>query len=224
MWTRFNWHNTLNRVLSHQFPKMHGMWKPSKRLATPEEGPCSTQSFTWEIRAKDTKITRIRTRNLGRNLGMYIQLPNTAASQITPVVNLNTKSVASCWKFANGRYCISISYRRISLQVIRLFSFVPLMNPAWVKLSCYCHIWYTYLPSYIHWLYRGADKSLARLWKETSYNDQDLWRTNNRNIFLLFVRHTFWYSIVRLVHCSLFPSRVGLRTYQHPGTYSKDNR
>jgi len=58
-----------------------------------------------------------------RNLGIYIQSPNTAASQVTPIVNLNTNSVTSCWKFANGRYLISISYRRISLQVIRLFSF-----------------------------------------------------------------------------------------------------
>ena len=30
--------------------------------------------------------------------------------------------------------------------------------------------------------YRGADKSLARPWKETSYSDQDLWRTNSSNI------------------------------------------
>ena len=120
---RFQWQNTQNRVLSHQFLKMHGMWKPSKRLATPEEGPCSTQPFAREIRAKDTKITRIRTWNLVRNLCIYIQSTNTAASQVTPVVNLNTKSVASCWKFANGRYLISISNWRISLQVIRLFSF-----------------------------------------------------------------------------------------------------
>ena len=26
----------------------------------------------------------------------------------------------------------------------------------------------------------------------------------------------FWYCVVSLVRCSLFPSRVGLRTYQHP--------
>ena len=36
---------------------------------------------------------------------------------------------------------------------------------------------------------------------------------------LLFVRHKSWYSIVRLGRCSLFPSRAGLRTYQHPGIY-----
>ena len=46
----------------------------------------------------------------------------------------------------------------------------------------------------LHNIYRDADKSLARYWKETSYSDQrltklyqDLWRTNNNNIFLLFV-------------------------------------
>ena len=45
---------------------------------------------------------------------------------------------------------------------------------------------------------------------------QDLWRTNNRNIFLLFVHHKSWYSVVSLGRCSLFHSRVGLKTYQHP--------
>jgi len=40
--------------------------------------------------------------------------------------------------------------------------------------------------------------------------------TNNSNIFLLFVRHKSWYNVVSLGRCSLFPSRVGLRTYQHP--------
>jgi len=64
---------------------------------------------------------------------------------------------------------------------------------------------------------RGADKSLARPWKETSYSDQDLRRTNNSNILLLFVRRKSWYSVVSLGRCSLFPSRVGLRIYQHPG-------
>ena len=44
---------------------------------------------------------------------------------------------------------------------------------------------------------------------------QDLWHTNNRNIFLLFVCRKSWYSVVWI---SLFPSRVGLRTYQHPAT------
>ena len=28
-------------------------------------------------------------------------------------------------------------------------------------------------------MYCGADKSLARPWKETSYSNQDLWHTNN---------------------------------------------
>jgi hypothetical protein len=32
----------------------------------------------------------------------------------------------------------------------------------------------------------------------------------------MFVSHKSWYSVVSLGHCSLFPSRVGLRTYQHP--------
>jgi len=70
--------------------------------------------------------------------------------------------------------------------------------------------------------YRGAEKSLARPWKETSYSDQelttlyqDLWHTNNRNIFLLFVHHKSWYSVVSLRHCNWFPTRVRLRTYQH---------
>ena len=43
-----------------------------------------------------------------------------------------------------------------------------------------------------------------------------LWRTNNSKIFLLFLRHKPWYSVVSLGRCILFPSRVGLRTYQHP--------
>jgi hypothetical protein len=86
---RFQWQNTLNR--------MQGMWKPTKRLATPEEGPWCIQSFTWEIRAKIKKITRLRRWNLVRNLGIYIQSPNTA-SQVTPVGNLKTKSVTSLTK------------------------------------------------------------------------------------------------------------------------------
>ena len=71
-------------------------------------------------------------------------------------------------------------------------------------------------------IYRGADKSLSLPWKEKKLQRprlttlyQDLWRTNNRNIFLL-----SWYSVVSLGRCSLFPSRVGLRTYQHPGNKS----
>jgi len=38
----------------------------------------------------------------------------------------------------------------------------------------------------------------------------------SRNIVLLFLRHKSWYSVLRLGRCSLFPSRVGLRTYQRP--------
>jgi len=37
-----------------------------------------------------------------------------------------------------------------------------------------------------------------------------------RNTFLLFVCHKSWCNVVSLGRCSLFPSRVGLRTYQHP--------
>ena len=72
--------------------------------------------------------------------------------------------------------------------------------------------------------YRGADKSLARPWRGNKLQrprlttlNQDLRRTNNSNIFMLFVRRKSWYSVVSLGRCSLFPSRVGLRTYQHPG-------
>ena len=65
--------------------------------------------------------------------------------------------------------------------------------------------------------YRGADKSLARPWKETSYSDQDL---QHYTKLLLFVHHKSWYSVVSLGRCSLFPSRVGLRTYQHSCTVS----
>ena len=63
------------------------------------------------------------------------------------------------------------------------------------------------------------------------YSCQYLWRTDSRNIFLLFVRHKSWqeyialfvrhkswYSVVNLGRCSLFPSSVGLRTYQHHGS------
>ena len=39
-----------------------------------------------------------------------------------------------------------------------------------IKISC--RFWHTYFP--FNTKYRGADKSLAQPWKETSYNDQDL--------------------------------------------------
>jgi len=51
---------------------------------------------------------------------------------------------------------------------------------------------------------------------QTTGNYQDLWRTNNRNILLLFVRHKSWCSVVSLGRYSFFPARVGLRTYQYP--------
>jgi len=47
------------------------------------------------------------------------------------------------------------------------------------------------------------------------YSRQDLRHTNNSNIFLLFVHHKSWYNVVILGRCSLFPAKVGLRTYQH---------
>jgi len=62
-------------------------------------------------------------------------------------------------------------------------------------------------------MYRAADKSLARPWKETKYSEQDL--QHYTNIY----GHKSWYSAVSLGRCSLFPSRVGLRTYQHPCAY-----
>jgi len=63
---------------------------------------------------------------------------------------------------------------------------------------------------------RERDKGGAR---ETRYKQQEyipVVCTNNRNILLLFVRHKSWYSAVSLGRCSVFPSRVGIRTYQHP--------
>jgi len=81
----------------------------------------------------------------------------------------------------------------------------------------FCSAYQYVVPKFCN--YKGADKSLARPWKGISYSDQDLWRTNDRNILLLFVRHKSWCSIVSLGRCSLLPSRVGLRNYQHPGNY-----
>jgi len=52
-------------------------------------------------------------------------------------------------------------------------------------------------------------------------SDSQLWRTNNSIIFLLFVRRNSWYCVVILGRCSLFPSRVGLRTYQLPCIVAK---
>ena len=90
--------------------------------------------------------------------------------------------------------------------------FILIMGPAFLLTTCW-------RPCFVLFYYRGADNSLARPWKETSYSDQDLWLTNNSNIFLLFVRHKSWYSVVSLGRCSLSPSRVGLKTYQNPGNY-----
>jgi len=41
--------------------------------------------------------------------------------------------------------------------------------------------------------------------------------TNNSCVLLFFARHKSWYSAVSLGRCSLFPSKVGLRTYQNAG-------
>jgi len=80
------------------------------------------------------------------------------------------------------------------------------------------------------WSYRGADKNLARPWKETKLQRpklttlyQDLRYTNKSYIVLLSVRHKPWYTrgVLRRGHSSLFPSRVGLGTYQKPSSYVK---
>jgi len=56
------------------------------------------------------------------------------------------------------------------------------------------------------WFGWGGVVSGSRLKPASGYN----------NIFLLFVCRKSWYSVVSLGRCSFFPSRVGLRTYQHP--------
>jgi len=73
---------------------------------------------------------------------------------------------------------------------------------------------------------RGADKSLARPWKETSYSDQDLQHYNRLMVYKeqeyipVVCMPQVWHSAISLGRFSLFPSRVALRTYQHPW-YSK---
>ena len=69
--------------------------------------------------------------------------------------------------------------------------------------------------------YRGAYKFLTRHWKETSYSDQ----TYNTIPRLTAYKQQQYIPVVCTPHvlvqccksgrCSLFPSRVGLRTYQH---------
>jgi len=44
----------------------------------------------------------------------------------------------------------------------------------------------------------------------------DIRRTNNSNIFLLFLRRMSRYSVVSLGRYSFFPSTIDLRIYQHP--------
>jgi len=64
--------------------------------------------------------------------------------------------------------------------------------------------------------YRGADKSLARTWKETSYSDLDLqYSTKTYGVQTTGINSRCFYAI-SLSRCRLFPSRVGLRTYQQP--------
>ena len=46
--------------------------------------------------------------------------------------------------------------------------------------------------------------------------------TNNRNIFLLFVRRKAWYIAVSIARYRLFSSKVGLETYQHLGKTCRD--
>jgi len=72
-------------------------------------------------------------------------------------------------------------------------------------------------------LYRGADKSLARPWKETSYSDQDLQHyTKTYGVQTTGIYSCCFYAVnlgivlLTLGPCSLFPFRVRLRTYQHP--------
>jgi len=70
--------------------------------------------------------------------------------------------------------------------------------------------------------YRNFDKSLARPWKETSYSYQDLQHTKTCGVQTTEIYSCCLYaispgySVVSLGRCGLFPSRVGLRTYQHP--------
>ena len=61
------------------------------------------------------------------------------------------------------------------------------------------------------WKHVTATNTYNTITRLTAYS------TNSVNMFLLFVRRKYWYSVVSLDRCSLFPSRVGLRTYQHPG-------
>ena len=73
-------------------------------------------------------------------------------------------------------------------------------------------------------LYRSAGKSLARPWKETSYSDQDSQHyTKTYGVQTTPIYSCCLYAI-SLGRCSLFPSRVGLRTYQHPGIAGRQVR
>ena len=60
------------------------------------------------------------------------------------------------------------------------------------------------------WKHVTATNTYNTITRLTAYS------TNSVNMFLLFVRRKYWYSVVSLDRCSLFPSRVGIRTDQHP--------
>ena len=79
---------------------------------------------------------------------------------------------------------------------------------------CVCVCVYTYIYIYVFLLFVRY-KTYNTIPRLTASKQQE-------HIFLLFVRHKSWYSVVSLRRCSLFPSRVGLRTYQHPGRKSKE--
>ena len=67
--------------------------------------------------------------------------------------------------------------------------------------------------------YMGADKSLARPWKETNYSDQDLQHyTKTYGVRTTGIYCCCLYAI-SLGRCSLFPSRVGLRLISTPVWY-----
>ena len=71
---------------------------------------------------------------------------------------------------------------------------------------------------------RGSDKSLARPWKETSYSDQDLQHYTKTYGVKTTGICSYCLDAISLGRCSLFPSRVGLRTYQNPCTQRPKHR
>jgi len=66
---------------------------------------------------------------------------------------------------------------------------------------------------------RGADKSLARPWKETSCSDQELQHYTKNLAYkqqLLFVSHKSWYGVVDLVAVACFLPESGLGLISTP--------